>query len=184
MNDNGLENNVSSKEQTVTATQLNQLLEIVLTGYEKSDQDVTFDPVQFEKGNTIDSVKARVAAKTIRETVKAGELIIAVEANFTGPIFDVRECSLLDSQENPEENRFIGAFFPGNFFSRCKASGTDPKKVVQDAIAKIIRVDAQIEAAKHPRAKLPIFPSTLVVQTPPTLPRIFERNAPTQKNRP
>src|SRR3989344_1591837 len=99
------------KEIDYTVHNLNAAFHAVLMQLDRSSAELKFpDPVDFN-GVSLDSVSSKAAAKTVRDLVRQGQLLIAVEPVFTSPLSAVNQCSFQEGGTT-KEGRFIGAFFP------------------------------------------------------------------------
>ncbi|MCX6816552.1 MAG: hypothetical protein NTZ93_01665 [Candidatus Beckwithbacteria bacterium] len=146
---------LDQREIESTRHELNGLFHAVLNELDKSSDKVKFPaPVQFSSGNSLDSLSAKVASGVVSQLAKNGELLIAVEPGFTGPLFSVSQCSFMDGNR-VRDARFIGSLFIGNFFARCLADGVEPKTVVKQAISEIVYQDVLMSAQKRERALVP-----------------------------
>lgn len=146
---------LDQKEIENTRHELNGLFYAVLDELDLSADKVKFPaPVQFSTGNSLDSLSAKVVAKVVSQLVENGELLIAVEPGFTGPLFSVSQCSFMDGNK-VRDARFIGGLFVGNFFARCLADGVEPKAIVKKAISEIVYQDVLMSAQERERAIVP-----------------------------
>ena len=143
------------KEIDYTVQTLNATFETVQFQLARSNEHLRFPKTVDFKDTSLDSLSGKAAASTVRELARLGHLVIAVEPVFTSPLSSVSQCSFFNGNQAKEE-RFIGVFFPGNFFARCIADGPNPEDVVRKVIGEIVYQDALMAAQKTPRAFVPL----------------------------
>lgn len=142
------------KEIDYTVGTLNATVNAILNELDRSTMEVKFpQPVDFN-GDSLDSVSSKAAANTVRQLIRARQLLIAVEPGFTGPLFSVAQYSVIAGNKAGDP-RFIGTFFTGNFFARCLADGSEPENIVKKTVSLIVYQDVLMTANKSPRASLP-----------------------------
>lgn len=148
-----METSEKSKNLADAANTVNGELQAVLRDLSHSRGELMLpETFTFASGLKMDSFPEKDVEKVIRDGVEKGEILFAVDPDFSGQVFEVKRVSPKEEWEG--RGLVILALFPQDFIQRADVNGIRVNDAIRKCLARVIFEDIKIQAQRFERGNI------------------------------